>query len=268
MTVNKENTNFTNEHYIFLKKYKRKKFLITFFQFIIFALFIFLWELLSRYNIIDPFLLSSPSRIFQTIITLNNTGELWSNIFYTLCETIVGFLLGTIIGILIAILLWWFEFIQKISEPYLVIFNALPKVALGPIIIVWMGSGAKSIITMALLISVIVSTINMLSGFQNVDNEKLLLMKSFGATKIQILKKIILPYNVSNIISTLKINVGMSLIGVITGEFLVATKGIGYLIIYGGQIFNLDLVMTGIFILAVIASLMYIGISKIESKYK
>lgn len=266
--MNKENLTFTNEHYTFLKKYKRKKLLVTFFQFLIFISFIFSWELLSKYNLIDPFLLSSPSRIFQTIVNLNNTGELWVNIFYTLCETIVGFLLGTIIGILIAILLWWFEFIQKISEPYLVIFNALPKVALGPIIIVWMGSGSKSIITMALLISVIVSTINMLSGFKNVDDEKLLLMKSFGANKMQILKKIILPYNVSNIISTLKINVGMSLIGIITGEFLVATKGIGYLIIYGGQIFNLDLVMTGIFILAIIASLMYIGISKIESKYK
>ena len=147
------------------------------------------------------------------------------------------------------------------------VFNALPKVALGPIIIVWMGSGITSIIIMALLVSVVVSTINILSGFQNVEKDKIFLLKSFGANKFQILWNLILPANISTIMSTLKINVGMSLIGVITGEFLVSSKGIGYLIVYGGQVFKLDLVMAGIFVLLIIAAAIYLIVAKLENIY-
>ena len=185
----------------------------------------------------------------------------------TLCETVVGFVLGTALGVAFAILIWYSDFVFKVSEPYLVVFNALPKVALGPIIIVWMGSGINSIIIMALLVSVVVSTINILSGFQNVERDKIFLLKSFGANKLQILWNLILPSNISTIMSTLKINVGMSLIGVITGEFLVSSEGIGYLIVYGGQVFKLDLVMTGIFVLLVIAAAIYLIVAKLENIY-
>jgi NitT/TauT family transport system permease protein len=226
-----------------------------------------LWEIASRLNFIDSFLVSSPSRILKTIIELNNSHELWENIGCTVSETILGFLFGTILGILIAIVIWWSPLICKVSQPYLVVFNALPKVALGPIIIAWIGANIFSIIIMALLVSVIISIINILSGFQNVDREKTMLMKSFGSNKLQILTKLVFPANVPTIVSTLKINVGMSLIGVITGEFLISNKGIGYLIVYGGQIFKLDLVMAGIIILGIIASILYMGVSKLESIY-
>lgn len=258
---------FSEEHLLYLKSKRKEAIAVWITQVGIFVFLLALWELAARFKWIDPFIMSSPSRVWNTLLNLNNTGQLWNNIYFTVTETVSGFVLGTALGILIAIIVWWSDFIFKVSEPYLVVLNALPKVALGPIIIVWIGAGIGSIIIMALLVSVIISTINILAGFKNVSSEKILLMKSFGASKIQILLKLIIPANIPTIISALKINVGMSLIGVITGEFLVSEHGIGYLIVYGGQVFKLDLVMAGIFILGVIASVMYIGVAKIENFY-
>ena len=176
-------------------------------------------------------------------------------------------MLGTFLGILIATLIWWSGFVFNVSEPYLVVLNALPKVALGPIIIVWLGAGMGSIILMALLVSVILSVMNVLHGFMSTDKNQISLMKSFGANKFQIFTKLVLPSNISVIISTLKINVGMSLIGVITGEFLVSEAGIGYLIVYGGQVFKMDLVMVGIIVLAALAWVMYALVQKFSEVF-
>ena len=176
------------------------------------------------------------------------------------------FYLGTLIGLFIATLMWWSSFFAKVIDPYLTVLNSLPKVALGPIIIIWAGAGMNSIILMALLISVIVTIISVYQGFINTDPIKIKLMKSFKATKSQIYFKLLLPNSLPTIISALKINVSMSLIGVIMGEFLVSKEGIGYLIMYGSQVFNLDLVITGIIILCVVAVLMYYIILYIEKK--
>ncbi len=264
----KINTNvISREHKNYLRRKKRENFAVKATQtgFLIFLIII--WEIAAKFEWIDPFIMSSPSRVFKTLVSLNSSNQLWNNVGVTAWETVVGFLFGTILGIAFAVVIWWSNFIFKVSDPYLVVLNALPKVAFGPIIIVWMGAGTKSIIIMALLVSVIIATLNILAGFKNVSPEKILLMKSFGANKIQILTKLVIPANISTIISTLKINVGMSLIGVITGEFLVASKGIGYLIVYGGQVFKLDLVMAGIFLLCVIAILIYGAVSQIEKIY-
>lgn len=257
----------SQEHKKYLKSKKLENLAVKATQTGILIFWIFAWEISARLGWIDSFILSSPSRICKTLVSLSSAHQLWNNIGVTAWETVVGFLLGTIIGIAFAVIIWLSDFIFKVTDPYLVVLNALPKVALGPVIIVWMGAGTKSIIIMALLVSVIIATLNVLAGFKSVSPEKILLMKSFGANKFQILTKLIIPANIPTIISTLKINVGMSLIGVITGEFLVASKGIGYLIVYGGQVFKLDLVMTGIFILSIIASLMYFIVSKAEAFY-
>ena len=164
--------------------------------------------------------------------------------------------------------MWWNKFFAKVIDPYLTILNSLPKVALGPIIIIWAGAGMKSIIIMALLISTIITIINVYEGFSGTDPNKIKLMKSLGANKIQIYSKLILPYNYNNIISTLKINISMSLIGVIMGEFLVSKEGLGYLIMYGSQVFNLNLVIAGIIVLCIIATLMYYLIFYIEKRFK
>ncbi|MBR0423451.1 MAG: ABC transporter permease [Clostridia bacterium] len=258
---------FSDEHIKYLNNQKRHFFKVKFFQIGIIILFFVLWEFFARFKLIDPFITSSPFRIWNMLISLNHSGELWMNIYYTTFETIVGFLLGTLMGVILAALIWFSDFVYKVIEPYLVVLNALPKVALGPIIIVWLGSGMSAIVVMTLLVSVIISVINILVGFKSVSEEKVLLMKSFGASKLQILLKLIIPANISVILSTLKINVGMSLIGVITGEFLVSSQGIGYLIVYGGQVFKLDLVMAGILILLVVASIMYLCVSNIEKLY-
>lgn len=265
-----ENTNtdvISQEHKNYLSRKKRENFAVKATQTGFLVFLIIMWEIAARFEWIDPFIMSSPSRVFKTLVSLNSSNQLWNNVGVTAWETVVGFLLGTILGIAFAIVIWWSDFIFKVSDPYLVVLNALPKVAFGPIIIVWMGAGTKSIIIMALLVSVVIGTLNILAGFKNVSPDKILLMKSFGANKIQILTKLVIPANISTIISTLKINVGMSLIGVITGEFLVASKGIGYLIVYGGQVFKLDLVMAGIFLLCVIATLIYGAVSQIEKIY-
>ena len=172
-------------------------------------------------------------------------------------ETLSGFFIATILGLLIAIAFWWSDTLRKIFEPYIVVLNSLPKIALGPIIIIWFGSGTSAIIFMTVIITVIVTIINLLTGFCETDENKLLLMRAMGAKKAQIFGKLVLPSSIPNIISTLKINVGMSWIGSIMGEYLVSKQGIGYLIVYGGQVFKLDLVMTSTVILCILAALMY-----------
>lgn len=255
---------YSNEHKVYLKKRKKEKIFIISFQIGIIVLFIFLWQILANLGVINTFISSNPKQVLDTIIMLHNTNNLYNHIWITFYETIISFSIGTILGILIATILWWNKKIAKIIDPYLTVINSLPKVALGPIIIIWCGAGMKSIIFMALLISLIITIINVYQGFISVDKVKIKLMKSFGANKFQIYTKLLLPGTFSNIISTLKINISMSLIGVIMGEFLVSKEGIGYLIMYGSQVFNLNLVMSGIVILMIFSYILYLIVNSLE----
>jgi len=257
----------SKEHEQYLRRIRWRNISIRLTQIIILVLFLALWEIAANNKWIDPFITSQPSRVINTLINLNNEGVLWKHITITLLETITGFILGTIIGTLIAIGLWWSNFAANVLDPYLVILNSLPKVALGPVIIVWIGAGTVSIITMALFVSVVVTIITVLNGFLEVDPDKVKLLKTFGATKVQIFSKVVFPASIPTIISALKINVGMSWVGVIVGEFLVSKAGLGYLIVYGGQVFKLDLVMTSVFILVVAAAIMYEIVAWLEKKY-
>ncbi len=254
------------EHKKYLKKIKLNNFLIKLTQFLILIIFLIVWQLLSDYKIINPFIFSSPIKVVETIINLHTTGDLYNHIFITVWETLISFVLGTLLGILIASIMWWNKFLAKVIDPYLTVLNSLPKVALGPILIIWVGAGMQSIVVMALLISTIITIINVYQGFINIDPIKIKLMQTFKATKRQIYFKLILPGTISNIISCFKVNISMSLIGVIMGEFLVSKEGIGYLIMYGSQVFNLDLVITGTIILCIVAAVMYSLVLYIEKK--
>ncbi len=255
------------EHAQYLKKIRREKISIRLTQlFILVAAFV-LWEVFARLKIIDPFITSQPSRIISTVINLYNDGTLFKHIGVTCLETIIGFVLGTFLGVLIAIALWWSNFLSKVSEPYLVVLNSLPKIALGPVFIVWIGAGPVAIIVMTLAISLIVTILEILNGFLMIDQEKVKLVKIFGGSKYQVLTKVLLPASFPNIINTLKVNVGLSWVGVIVGEFLVSKAGLGYLIVYGGQVFKLDLVMTSVVILGIAATLMYQGVVLFERFY-
>ena len=257
---------FSAEHKEYLRKEKKKKIIVLSFQIFIIVLFIFCWQLFTNIGIINSFIFSSPKKVITTIGNLYLNSHLLKHIFITVYETLISFILSTILGIIIASILWWNEYISKIVDPYLTVLNGLPKVALGPIIIIWFGAGIKSIIVMALLISLIITIINVYQGFINVDKNHINLMRSFKSKKSQIFFKLILPSNINTIISVLKVNISMSLIGVIMGEFLVSKEGIGYIIMYGSQIFNLNLVITGTLILCIVATIMYCLITYIEKR--
>ena len=249
------------------KKYLRKNMItkvsIVLTQIIILIAFIILWEILANKGIIDSFITSQPSRMLKTFMNLSQN-DLLKHLGITIYETIVGFLSGTILGIIIAIILWSSKFLSKVAEPFLVVLNSLPKIALGPVIIIWVGAGTSAIIVMALAISLVVTILEILNGFINTDNEKIKMARTFGANKFQLLIKIVIPANISTFINSLKVNIGLSLVGVISGEFLVSKAGLGYLIVYGGQVFQLDLVMASVVILAVVAAIMYEAVVLLE----
>jgi NitT/TauT family transport system permease protein len=261
------NNDYSKEHLDYLKSINRRRQLIIISQLLILVVFFVLWELTARNKIIDPFLVSQPSRMLKFLIKLYSQGKLFQHIWITCYETIVGFVLGTIVGTIIAVLLWWSDFLCKVLDPYLVVLNALPKIALGPILIFWVGNGVTAIILIALMISLIVTVISVLSGFKEVDEDKIKLLKTFGATKNQVLRYVILPASIPTMISALKINVGLSWVGVIVGEFLVAKEGLGFLIVYGGQVAQLDMVMLSIIILSIAAYIMYELVALIEKRF-
>ncbi len=254
----------SKEHQKFIKKEQTKTFFIHLSRVLILVLFIGLWELVAYKNWVDPFIISSPSRVVKQTIDLYNNGTLFLHITTTLNETILAFILSTIIGFVVAVILFLITPIRKILEPYLIVLNSLPKIALGPLIIIWVGVGTKAIVTMGILICVVITIINLLNGYLGVSNEKIMLLKSMGANKWQIMTKLIFPATLPNFISTLKINLGMAWVGVIMGEYLSSKAGLGYLLVYGGQVFQLNLVMCAIVILCILSALMYALISLIE----
>lgn len=256
----------SHERKLFLKQTATEKRMVNLIRMAILIAFFGLWELSARLGLIDPFIMSSPSRIIATLYALLRDGSLFRHIGISCLETVIGFMLGTLLGTCLAALLWWSNLASKVTEPYLVVLSALPKVALGPIFIVWVGAGAKAIIVMTLAISLIVTILDVLNGFRATDSDKIKLVRSFGASKWQIFTKVVLPYNIPTLINALKINVGLSWIGVIMGEFLVSKAGIGYLIVYGSQVFQMDLVMMGVLILCIPAALMYLGVQLLEKK--
>lgn len=220
-----QNNLISNERKQYLKKQKRTKIAVFGTQIAIVVIFIVVWEVLANIGIIDSFISSQPSRIIKTFMNLSQN-DLLEHLGVTCLETIIGFVSGSILGVAIAILLWWSKFLSKVAEPFLVILNSLPKIALGPVIIIWVGAGMGAIIVMALAISLIVTVLEISNGFEHTDKEKIKMAQTFGSTRSQILTKIILPSNISTFINSLKVNLGLSLVGVISGEFLVSKAGL------------------------------------------
>lgn len=229
-------------------------------------LFFAWWEAAGRMKWIDVLLFSYPTKIFSNIWNNIVTGELWGHLGITVGETVVGFLLGTLVGTLLAVIIWWSPFLNKVLDPYMVVFNSMPKVALGPIFIVMFGAGFTAIVVTTLSITVIVTTLVVYNSFNEVDSNLIKVVHTFGGTKRQVFQRVILPASYPAIVSTLKVNVGMAWVGVIVGEFLVAKSGLGYLIMYGFQVFNFTLVLSSLLIIAVVATAMYQIVVYIERK--
>ncbi|MGE5703230.1 MAG: ABC transporter permease [Clostridia bacterium] len=254
-------------HASYLRTKRRESTQVFFTQIILLAAFLGCWEWLARSNRINTLIFSYPSKIWQLFWQQLTDGSLLPHVTATVLETIIGFLVGTLLGTLIATVIWWSPFLSRVLDPYLVVANSMPKVAIGPLFIVGFGPGYLSIIAMGCAISVVITTIVIYTSFKEVNPNYLKVMQTLGANKRQTFRMAILPATIPSIVSTLKVNVGLSWVGVIVGEFLVSQKGLGYLIIYGFQVFNFTLVLMSLGVIAVVATLMYQGVAYLEKKW-
>lgn len=234
-------------------------------QILILVLFLGSWEISGRLKWLDVLLFSFPSKIVLLLYNKLIDGTLLPHIGVTVAETVTGFILGTLCGVAISTVIWWSPFLARVLDPYFVVLNSLPKVALGPLFVVALGSGMLSIIATILSITVIITTLVIFTAFKEVDPNYIKVVRVFGATRKQSFMKVILPAAFPTMISTLKVNVGLAWVGVIVGEFLVAKEGLGYLIIYGFQVFNFTLVIGSLFIIAIVATMMYQIVAAVES---
>ena len=254
----------TKAHELYLKKLTRYKYFIKATRILVLVAFLSLWEVAARLDWIDEFFFSSPSKIAAWYVKSVISGELFMHIGYTLFETILSFLLVMFLTILIASVLWFSKPLADIFEPSLVILNSLPKSALAPLFIVWLGTGAKTIVIAGISVAVFGSVISLFTQFKQTDEDRKKLILTLGGSTLDVYRKIVLPYSVPTLINSTKVNIGLSLVGVIIGEFLAARKGLGYLIIYGTQVFKLDMVISAIIILCFIAYGLYFLIQIVE----
>ncbi|MBH5317808.1 ABC transporter permease [Paenibacillus sp. GSMTC-2017] len=248
------------------RKMRRVSGAVSITQLTLLMLFIGLWEVAGRSKWVDPLLFSYPSKMFRLLWEMMSDGSLWPHVGATVTETIVGFALGTIIGTAIAAALWWFPFLSRVFDPYLVVLNSMPKVALGPIFIVGLGPGFMSIVAITLSVTVIITTINIYNQFREIDSGYIKVVRLFGASRMQLFRLVILPGSFPVIIATLKVNVGLAWVGVIVGEFLVAKVGLGYQIIYGFQVFNFTLVLSSLVVIGIVSTIMYKLVAILEQR--
>lgn len=263
---NKIKTEISSAQAEYLRNCKREKRFIRSWQWMIMLFFLGFWEVGARTGFINAFVFSSPSRVWNTVISMAKDGSLWYHTGITLAETFLSFFLILLFGIGIAVLLWWNTRLSGIFEPYLVMLNSLPKSALAPVFIVWLGANMKTIIVAAVSVAVFGTVLTLYHSFSETEEDKLKLITTLGGGKKDILKKVILPGNIPTVVSLMKVNLGLALVGVIIGEFLAAKAGLGYLIIYASQVFKLDIVISSIFLLCMISVLLYHGIAKLEKK--
>lgn len=251
----------------FLKKQRQRKIQIHVAQIFLLAAFLILWEAAAAFGWIDSFIFSSPSRVVETFWTMCRGQGLFGHIGITLAETLISFFLVILLGIGIAVILWLCPRFSAIMEPYLVVLNSLPKSAMAPLLIVWLGANMRTIVVAGMSVAIFGSIINLYSGFKEVDPDAIKLIYTLGGTKKDTLFKVILPSSVPFLLSTFKVNIGLCLVGVVIGEFIGARSGLGYLIIYGSQVFQLNMVIMCIIVLCIIATLLYAAVSLLEKQY-
>ena len=260
-------TDISPEQIRYLNQIKRHVYIVRTARIFILFGFLILWELAADTGIIDSFIFSSPSLIWKSFMEMCRDLSIFSHLGVTVTETLVSFFIVVILGAGLAVLLWCFPRLAQVTEPYLVILNSLPKSALAPLLIVWLGANERTIIVSGVSVAIFGSVLNLYAGFQNTDPDKLKLIETLGGGKKEKFQKIILPSSLPLFLSVMKVNIGLALVGVIIGEFLAARRGLGYLIIYGSQVFQLDLVILSILILCLMAMLLYGGVTAAEKLY-
>lgn len=251
----------------YLNRRRRHKRIVRFSRAGILLGFLFLWEFTANVGIIDSFIFSSPSRIALCFWGMVLDKSIFLHVGVTLYETIVSFVLVIFFSLLVAVLLWFSERLSEILDPYLVVLNSLPKSALAPLLIVWLGANKTTIIVSGMSVAIFGSILNLYASFVAVDPDKLTLIYTLHGNRFHALTKVVLPSSVPAIISTMKVNIGLCLVGVVIGEFIGGREGLGYMIIYGSQVFKLDWLLMSICILCLIAMALYALIGWIEKWY-
>ena len=263
-TSNRELEEMSLKQREYIRRIQNRKRTISFLRWFIFAAFLVLWEAAAYFEWINSFIFCSPLKIWNCFTDMLLHQSLTTHIGITVLETLAGFLLVVIISIIIAILLWWNETVSLVAEPYLVVLNSLPKSALAPVLIVWLGATTNTIIVCAMSVAIFGSILNIYTGFQTVDADKIKLIRTLKGSKLDVLRLVIIPSSIPNLLSVMKVNIGLSLVGVVIGEFLAAKAGLGYLIIYGSQTFKMSWVLMSIVLLCILAMLLYQALKFIE----
>lgn len=249
---------------VYLRKYQKHRYFVNAARVLLLVGFLCLWQLASSYQFIDSFIFSSPVKIARCFWSMVEDGSIFRHLGVTFYETIVSFFLVILCSILTAVLLWFSRKLSEILEPYLVVLNSLPKSALAPLLIVWLGATKTTIIIAGMSVAIFGSILNLYTSFLSTDPGKIKLIYTLGGNKWQVLTKVVLPASVSAIISNMKVNIGLCLVGVIIGEFLAAREGLGYLIIYSSQVFKMDWLLMSICLLCIFAMLLYAAINVLE----
>lgn len=258
--------NITPAQAAYLRHHTRQKRLILLCQLLILGGFLTIWEIAVALHWIDGFIFSSPSRICRTFYRMCADGSFFLHLGTTLGEVFLSFSLIVVIGYLSAVLLWFFPKLSKILEPYFVVLNSLPKSALAPLLIVWLGASIRTIIVAGISVAIFGTILSLYTAFVESDAEDQLLIYTLHGSKRHVLTKVLFPSTLPTLISLMKVNIGLALVGVIIGEFLAARQGLGYLIIYGSQVFKLDMVILSIVVLCMVAVGLYQLIQLLEKQ--
>ena len=258
----------TKNQQLYLRHLRNRNIFIQASRVMVLFLFLISWEYTSAVGIIDSFVFCSPSKIYFCFIRMLQDHSLYLHVTTTLYETLMSFILVTLLSILVAVLLWTSDLCARIFEPFLVTLNSLPKSALAPLLIVWLGANRKTIIVAGISVAIFGSILSIYTAFSSTDFSKQMLIKTLGGNRFHILTKVVLPSNLPVIISNMKINIGLCLVGVVIGEFIGGRQGLGYLIIYGSQVFKMDWMLTSMMLLCIISFVLYFTITMLEKKIK
>lgn len=250
----------------YINRIKRNKRIVFIARIMVFVLLIGSWELGAQLGFLNSFIFSSPSRIVRCFIDMSKSGLIWRHMWVTIYETLICFAIVICAGMLFAVLMWRFRMVFRIAEPYIVLLNSLPKSALAPVLIVWLGNNIKTIIVAAVSVAVFGAILSIYTAFIETDPEKIKLIRTLGGDRRHVLFKLVIPSSIPTIVNTMKVNLGLSLVGMIIGEFLAAKEGLGYLIIYGSQVFKMDWVLLSIVILCILSAVLYKLINILEKK--
>lgn len=231
-------------------------------------IFLIIWELVGNvYQLINPMFMSAPSLIIKAGIELFRSGEIWHDLYVSGVEFIWGFALSVVIGIPLGIATGWYKKLAYIFDPFINALNATPRVALLPLIIIWLGIGILSKIGIIFIGAVFPLIINARDGVKTTPTTLIDAAKSFGASRWRIFTSVILPSSVPFILTGLRLAVGRALVGVFVGELYAATAGIGFMITVAGATFQTDKVFVGILVFVLTGLLVTDALDRIERRF-